>query len=162
MESLDLSNSTIKDIPYSCFYGANIKILKLPKTLENVRDYSFSSANIENFECSGNIKYIGTCAFSSSNVSKFNIDFSKVETIGQRAFYYTYMPKEIILNDAYVGLEAFYNNCNLLNVKILGDSTIERKNFEGSSTIYIEDSKLRNKVKNRTYFKLNPNLIQKV
>lgn len=162
LKTLDLSNAIIKETPSNCFYGMCCTTLKLPKTLEKIGAYSFVSADIKNFECDAKFKVFDTCSFMSTSIEKFNIDFSNVELINQRAFYCCSMPKEIILKDVYIALEAFYDIKNLEGVKIFGDSTIERKNFEKNITVYIEDSKLRNKVKNRTYFKLNPKYIQKI
>lgn len=115
--SINASQSTLTEIPESCFYRSSFSNVYLPVTLTKINERAFQWSNVSSLS-TPNLTHIGGIAFyGCTNLSSINLD--KVTYIGGDAFYGCSSLSSIDLSHVtYIGGNAFEECTNLKNITL--------------------------------------------
>lgn len=128
--SINASQSTLTEIPESCFYRSSFSNVYLPVTLTKINERAFQWSNVSSLS-TPNLTHIGGIAFyGCTNLSSINLD--KVTYIGGDAFYGCSSLSSIDLSHVtYIGGSAFEECTGLHNIMLPQClETVKRRAFE--------------------------------
>lgn len=138
--ALDMTDVDIREIPANRFKSnTQIRLVRLPKTLESIGDYAFYGCNLTNIEIPASVKTIGAYAFQSNILHTLTFEEnSNLTSIGVSAFESNSNIREIIMPNSVtsLGSRAFYGISRLNNLHISeGLTNLESYVFRGATDL---------------------------